>query len=224
MGGLAPPTRGTCATYVSMMLAWTAIVTKDFQSYTGYAWYQADLEFSRGPAPGQRPPAVPRPVQRVLAPSQRRVGGAPGVQGRQVLHLRMRSAGRRREAWASSSTTTLSGTSSRRGRRDEEAAHGDFGQVITDSAERGFAIHARRTAVRRSPACLCAVARMPTTCSRRSRGVNAWRDLLLSKGRAISFTRLFNEHASAHYICGRRGFAARGRLHSTPGKGRIYSA
>jgi hypothetical protein len=30
--------------------------------------------------------------------------------------------------------------------------------VIPDDAERGFAIHVRRTAVRRSPACLCAVA------------------------------------------------------------------
>jgi hypothetical protein len=32
----------------------------------------------------------------------------------------------------------------------------------------------------------------------------------LSEVKAVSFSRLPNGHVSAHYICGRRGFAARG--------------
>jgi hypothetical protein len=50
--------------------------------------------------------------------------------------------------------------------------------------------------------------RMPTTSPRRWRGVSAGRGLLLWKGKAVSFGRLSNEHLSAHYIYGRRGFAA----------------
>jgi molybdate transport system substrate-binding protein len=55
-----------------------------------------------------------------------------------------------------------------------------------------------------------AVVRMPMTCSRRSRGVNVGRGLLLSKGKAVSFSRLLNARVSARYICGRREFAAPG--------------
>jgi hypothetical protein len=44
----------------------------------------------------------------------------------------------------------------------------------------------------------------------RSRSVNSGQDLLLSKGTGVSFSRLLNGHASAHYICGRRGSVAPG--------------
>jgi hypothetical protein len=54
-----------------------------------------------------------------------------------------------------------------------------------------------------------AAERMPTTSPRCWRGVRAWRGFLLSKGNVVSFSRLLNGHASAHYICGMRRFAAR---------------